>query len=119
MANKRNLKKAVKAVCGNIAGECIIARNLIPGIDADKMNKTVIDIADLQYQTIANVSFSFDKGKKAFENAHDYKVARDKYFRKAYTKLTSDFNKGIEEIVAQMNEALPAAQKEANVAAAK
>ncbi len=75
MANKRNLKKAVKAVCGNIAGECIIARNLIPGIDADKMNKTVIDIADLQYQTIANVSFSFDKGKKAFENAHDYKVA--------------------------------------------
>ena len=71
------------------------------------MNKIVIDIADLQYQTIANVSFSFDKGKKAFENAHDYKVARDKYFRKAYTKLTSDFNKGIEEIVAQMNEALP------------
>ena len=39
MANKRNLKKAVKAVCGNIAGECIIARNLIPGIDADKMNQ--------------------------------------------------------------------------------
>ncbi len=64
MANKRNLKKAVKAVCGNIAGECIIARNLIPGIDADKMNKIVIDIADLQYQTIANVSFSFDKGKR-------------------------------------------------------
>lgn len=119
MATKRNLKKAVKAVCGNIAGECIIARNLIPGIDTDKMNGIVINIADLQYATITNVSFSFDKGKSAFENAHDYKTARDKYFRKAYSKLIDDFNKGIEDIVAQMNDALPAAQKEANVAAAK
>lgn len=119
MATKRNLKKAVKAVCGNIAGECIIARNLIPGIDADKMNQLVIDLADLQYDTITKVSFSFDKGKSSFENAHAYKTSRDKYFRKAYDKLIEDFNKGIEDIVAKMNEALPAAQKEANVAAAK
>ncbi|WP_295727828.1 hypothetical protein [uncultured Muribaculum sp.] len=111
MANKRNLKKAVKAVCGNIAGECIISRNLIPGIDVEKMNEAVLKVADLQYVTIANTSFSFDKTPKSFENTHDYRTARDKYFRKAYTRLAADFNKGIEDVVALMNSALPADRK--------
>ncbi len=119
MANKRNLKKAVKATCGNMAGECIIARNLIPGIDSAKMDQIVINIADLQYVTLTNVSFSFDKGRKAFPDMHAYKTERDKYFRKAYNKLIAEFNQGLEDIVAQMNDTLPAAQKEANVAAAK
>jgi hypothetical protein len=119
MANKRNFKKAVKAACGSIAGECVISRNLIPGIDADKMNDIVLNIADLQYTILTNASFSFDKGKRAFADIHEYKVARQKYFHKAFAKLVADFNNGLEEVVNQMNAALPEAQKEANKAAAK
>lgn len=111
MANKRNLKKAVKAVCGNIAGECIISRNLIPGIDVEKMNEAVFKVADLQYATITNASFSFDKTPKSFSNMHEYRTARDKYFRKGYARLAADFNKGIEDVVAIMNSALPADRK--------
>ncbi len=66
MANKRNLKKAIKAACGDLAGECLIARDLVPGIDRKKMTDIFFDIADLQYVSIDNVSFSFDKTEKSF-----------------------------------------------------
>ena len=36
MANKRRLKKAIKAVCGDLAGECLVARDLVPNIDTKK-----------------------------------------------------------------------------------
>ena len=36
MANKRNLKKAIKAACGDLAGECLIARDLVPESTARK-----------------------------------------------------------------------------------
>lgn len=114
MANKRELKKAIKTVCGDLAGECLVARDFVPNIDRKKMEEIIFKIADLQYSTIENVTFSFDKTAGSFDNKHDYKKARDAYFKKGYTKLTSEFNKSVEEIVRKMNSALPAAQKEAN-----
>lgn len=112
MANKRKFKKAVKAACGNIAGECLIARNLIPGIDGEKMEQAVVAVADLQYVTLANASFSFDRSRRSYADGHTYKVDRDKYFRKGFNKLVADFNKGIEDVIAMMNSALPAKKVE-------
>ena len=117
MANKRNLKKAIKITCGNLAGECIMARNFVPDIDTKKMEEIIFNIADLQFVTIDNVTFSFDKNESAFENRHLYNKARKDYFRKGYHKLIADFNKGVADIVDQMNAALPEKQKEANKAA--
>lgn len=117
MANKRELKKAIKAICGDIAGECLISRHFVPNIDQEKMGEIILKIADLQYATIDNVTFSFDKSASSFADRHEYKTARDTYFRKGYAKLIGEFNKSVEEIVREMNAALPATQKEANKAA--
>ena len=95
MANKRRLKKAIRIACGNMAGECIITRNFVPGVDAKKIDEIIFNIADLQFVTLENVSFSFDKSRSSFESPAD-----------------------IDEIVKQMNDALPAEQKERNKAAA-
>ena len=118
MANKRRLKKAIKAACGNMAGECIITRNYVPGVDVKKIDEIIFNIADLQFVTIENVTFSFDKSAGSFDSRHDYKKARAAYFHKGYKKLLDDFNKGVADIVNQMNDALPAEQKERNKAAA-
>ncbi|MDE6190348.1 MAG: hypothetical protein K2G47_01870 [Muribaculum sp.] len=118
MANKRKLKKAIKAACGNMAGECIMTRNYVPGVDVQKIDEIIFNIADLQYVTVENVTFSFDKSESNFESRHDYKKAREAYFHKAYKKLISDFKKGVDDIVNQMNAALPTEQKERNKAAA-
>ena len=114
MANKRELKKLVKYVCGELAGECIVARDLIPGMDFYKMNDIIIMIADLQATTLNRVNFVFDKTKQEFSSEKDYTSARKKYYAIAYSTLHKDFNKKVDEIVKAMNAQLLDEQKEVN-----
>ena len=114
MANKRDLKKVIRAVCGDIASECILARHFVPDIDSEKMMAIVLEGADLQCNTLENVSFSFDKSERSFDNAHLYHEERRKYFKKGYGKLRADFDAAVVAIVNKMNAALPEKQKELN-----
>lgn len=114
MANKRQLKKQIKYICGDIACECIMARNFIPSINLEKMNEIIYNVASLQTSSLKRVTFSYDKVVADFGTKHEYNVARSKYFAEAYKKLISDFNTEVNKLVKAMNEALPAAQKEAN-----
>lgn len=117
--NKRNLKKLIKLTCGDLAGECIVARDLIPGVDVEKMNDNIISIACLQSQALCRISISFDKAAKEFQTKKEYKKARKEYFKEAYHMLIADFYQNVGEIVKAMNATLPDEQKELNKAAAK
>ncbi|MCM1517438.1 MAG: hypothetical protein NC117_02190 [Pseudoflavonifractor sp.] len=119
MANKRQLKKQIKCVCGDLAGECIVARDMIPGVDFKGMNEIIYKIAELQSLTLARVTFSFDKTPKDFDTLHEYHTACHKYYGAAYSKLRADFNNSVQEIVKDMNAQLPTEQKEANKKAAQ
>ncbi len=114
MANKRDLKKRIRCFCGDIAGECIIARAIVPGIDVTKMSDIVVKVAFLQEEALKRISFSFDKCPSDFPTRHDYNKARRAYNARAYKSLTDEFNSLIEDIVKEMNQALPAEQKAAN-----
>ena len=116
MSSKRLLKKLVRYMCGDIAAECIIARDVVPGIDATVMNNLVIKIAHVQSATLDKVTFAFDKVASDFENEAEYKRARSQYMKKAYRSLKIEFNKQVNEIVKEMNAALPQAQKDLNKA---
>lgn len=107
MTNKRSIKKAIKATCGDIAGECLMARAIMHGIDKDKIEEAIIAAADLQFTSLAAVSFSFDKVRSAFDNTRAYRQARRRYFRQGFAKLRSDFVKGFDAVVDKMNAALP------------
>jgi hypothetical protein len=48
MANKRDLKKEIKYVCGDLAAECLLAKNYVKGVDAKAMKEIITKIADLQ-----------------------------------------------------------------------
>lgn len=113
MANKRDLKKRIKFICGDIACECIMARNFIPGVDAEKMNNNIYEVASLQTSTLKRVSFVYDKVVADFECKKAYQKAKSKYFTEAYNKLHSDFNDGINAIIKSMNDSLSKEQKEA------
>lgn len=114
MANKRQLKKYIRFVCGSIANECIIAREFIDGIDAEKMNQIIVDLATLQEQAVNHVTFSFDKTPHDFASLHDYRKARRDYYTKAFTTLNDEFNAHIADIVKRMNALLPERQREIN-----
>ncbi len=114
MSSKRNLKKRVRYMCGDIAAECIIAKTVVPGIDPDTMSALVVKIACLQEQTLQKLSFAYDKVAADFEHMAAYRKARHEYMAKAYRSLKGEFNKQVAAIVNEMNAALPQAQKDLN-----
>jgi hypothetical protein len=107
MASKRSLKKQIRYICGDIAAECITTTYLIPQVDKQQLDNAVVKVAQLQAATLAKANISFDKAPRDFDSKADYAKARKEYFAKAYKSLTDHFNKEVEEIVKEMNKALP------------
>ena len=115
MANKRDLKKYIKIVCGDIVGECVFAKIYFDGVDCEKMDDIIVKTAFLQTNTIDKVSVSFDKTLKSFEgNAMEYKKARKAYFKECYKQLRNELENEVNAIVAEMNSAMSKEQKNAN-----
>lgn len=117
MANKRDLKKQVKYICGDLATECMLAAEYVKGVVPAEMHKIVAEIASLQTSALASATFGFDKTEVEFESKAAYNKARTAYNKKAFAALREKFNNKVQEIVKQMNAALPQAVKDANKAA--
>lgn len=107
MANKRNLKKQIHFICGDIAGEALMAKILVPGVNKDGMTDVILKTAELQTTALCRSNIAFDKAPKDFENKAEYRVARSKYFNQAYKKLSESFNNQVLAIVKNMNAAMP------------
>ncbi len=107
MANKRNLKKQIRNICGDLAAECAMAIQFVPMVDKEKMSEIISRVAGLQENTLARVSFSFDKSVRDFANNHEYIKAKKAYNKIAYRKLVADFNNTVEKVVDDMNAAVP------------
>lgn len=111
MANKRGLKKGIRYICGDIAGECMLASYTFENADRQKINGIIIKTARLQDDTIKKVSVNYDKNLKSFDgNAKEYNKAKRKYFKNCYTTLINQFNDSVKEIVKEMNSLRPAAK---------
>ena len=107
MSSKRNLKKQIRYACGDIAGECIISSMVDERIDRKQMEAVVIKVAELQTSCLEKTNITFDKTPKDFDSIVDYRKAHRHYFAKAFASLRETFNKSVEEIVKEMNKALP------------
>ena len=69
MANKRSLRKYIECVCGEIAAECIIASNVIEGIDRKAMEQQVVKVALMQESALRRVGVTLDRRPCDFEMA--------------------------------------------------
>lgn len=116
MASLRSLRKNIRFVCGELAAECLIARNYLEGVDAEEFGKIIVKVAHLQEEALQKLNISFDKGQKEFANAAEYAKAKTAYFKKAYNQLADDFNAKVKELVNEMN---AAAHNQERAAAAK
>lgn len=113
MASKRQLKKRISYVCGDLASDVLLASHIFDGISRDKVRELVTEIASMQEDTRRKVTFSFDKTAKDFENRAEYNKARAQYFAKAFAQLRQEFTDRATAVVKQMNEAIPAEIREA------
>lgn len=108
MTNRRDLKKRIAFVCGDMAAECLVARAFIDGADAEKLTSCIREIAALQTEALSRVNVHFDQKPRDFASRNEYNKARAAFTRKAFASLTNDFNERVKAIVKEMNEALPA-----------
>ena len=114
MSNKRDLKKTIRYMCGDLAVECLLAAEYLPDVDSDKMKSIVFQIADLQQHSLANCSVSFDKTAKNFDSVHDYRKAKKAYYNKTYKSFVAEYNNRVAQIVKEMNSLLSEQQRELN-----
>src|SRR5574344_1752222 len=98
MANKRQLKKSIKFICGDVAGECLFSECSM-NADAQKMSQAIVDLAELQDDAIRKVSVSFDKTKKDTGDSKAYKKAHRDYYKAAYMTLRKEFKESLIAIV--------------------
>lgn len=112
MANKRQLKKAIRYACGDIAGECYFASQTFGYDKVEEWEKIIIDAALLQAEAVNRVSVDFDKQPKDFASGKEYKKARRTYFKQVEKALADYLHSEIEKIVNEMNALLPKASKE-------
>lgn len=108
MASKRDLKKAIYRSCGDMAGECIYASEVLaPASDPKDWDNIIIDIAMLQTEAINRVSVDFDHKPSDFENGREYRKARKAYFREVANAIGKYMSEQAQAIATSMNQLLP------------
>ncbi len=107
MANKRNLKKMVHAVCNDAITELIIASRVFDDMDRNKVYSILRRLALLKLDSLKLINVSYDKTPKAFDTPAGYRRARRAYYRGSYGKMLKEFGEKLSEIVHEMNAAMP------------
>ena len=104
MANKRDLKKAIRRSCGSIAGECIFIQEMLQdNANAEQWDSIILDAALLQQEAVNRVTISFDKTRKDFASGKEYRKAKRAYFKAAEKALSQYMHEEVGKIAEKMN----------------
>lgn len=82
MAKRRELKKNVNYIAGELFSECLINSKFIPGTDKKKDDELMVEIIKMQDEFISRISHTEPGNVKGF-----------------YKKFRSDFNAKVNEII--------------------
>lgn len=87
MANKRDIKKIVRATCGMLALETVNAGELFSQINPKDVEQVVLDCAMLQVKTLRRINVASN--------------------RKAFAVVKAEFDADVAEIIKRINAAMP------------
>lgn len=82
MASRRELKKTVNYISGELFSECLINNMFVPGTDKAKADQLMAEILKMQDEFISRISHTEPGNVKGF-----------------YKKFRSDFNAKVNEII--------------------
>ena len=82
MASRRELKKTVNYISGELFSECLINSMFVPGTDKAKADQLMAEILKMQDEFISRISHTEPGNVKGF-----------------YKKFRSDFNAKVNEII--------------------
>nr|WP_320059012.1 hypothetical protein [uncultured Bacteroides sp.] len=82
MASRRELKKNVNYIIGELFSECVVSVNCIPGTDKTKADELMLNILKVQDDFISRISHTEPGNVKGF-----------------YKKFREDFNAKVNDII--------------------
>jgi hypothetical protein len=82
MAKRRDLKKNVNYVAGELLAECVVLSKFIPGVDKAKADALMVDVLNMQDEFISRISHTEPGNVKGF-----------------YKKFRQDFNAQVNTII--------------------
>lgn len=82
MASRKELKKNVNYITGELFAECLVNSLYVPGTDKDKADQLMAEILKMQDEFISRISHTEPGNVKGF-----------------YKKFRSDFNAKVNEII--------------------
>lgn len=85
MASRKNLKKNVNYIAGELFAECMVNSLFVPGTDKKKADELLGEILAMQDEFISRISHTEPGNVKGF-----------------YKKFRSDFNAKVDEIIDAM-----------------
>lgn len=88
MANRRDLKKSIGYIAGDLITECLIRYNFVPGTDLTLMDECISELIEIDAEFVRRVS-------------HTQPGEAKKYYRALY----NDFNDRIAQVVAKIDAA--------------
>ena len=107
MANKRQIKKAIRNACGDMAGECIFAQDFFGEGKEEQWDQIIVNVALLQESALERVDVKFDRAPGSFASGSEYRKARRAFNRQAMKALKEYMHSETEKSVASMNELMP------------
>lgn len=87
MASRKDLKKGINYIIGELFTECVFISLSLPEADKAKADKVMTDILNMQDDFVSRISHTEPGNVKGF-----------------YKKLREDFNKRVDEILEEMGQ---------------
>ena len=87
MASRRELKKNVNYIAGELFTECLINSMFIPGTDKDKADELMSEVLKMQDEFVTRISHTEPGSVKLF-----------------YKKLRADFNAEVDNVFKKLEE---------------
>lgn len=104
--NKRQIKKYIDHVGTDIAEILLPAAVYTKAITDEKAREVLVKVAQLGNEAKCRLAIAFDRSPESFDSMRAYHAARNVYFHKAYDKALKDFENGVSELIAPVNEAI-------------
>ena len=116
MANKREFKKYVNAVCESIINDMMTAYYHVEEVDKTAVEAAVADILMATENAILKSGIKFDKTASAFDTEFAYHNAKRNFFKSLYRKINKESTHNVTAAIKKYTAAIPASLKDANKA---
>lgn len=119
MANKREFKKSVEALCAALVDEMSMSYYMAADKDRDLISEAITKVLNAMEVARKDSNVLFKKGVRDFDNIAAYNEAKKKFYKENYDNAIAKFNDSIGEALKDYNKAIPETEKEANKASVK